>query len=96
LVKRHKLAVYPSGGYGHRIKGGYSGNSHKTMPNEQMHHDLKEIVKKKMFHIRKSGQKDIITQSSAKFAKANVHQHINKPSDVCDAILSKDGKRTKY
>jgi hypothetical protein len=74
LFGQRKLKDYPSAGYGHNVKDGYPPNSHETMPNEQMHNDLKEVVKKRMFEIRKSRRNmtslpRIIKQSAAEFPK---------------------------
>jgi hypothetical protein len=101
LFDQHKLKVYPSAGCGHNVGDGYPPNSPETTPNEQMHNDLKEVVKKRMFEIKKSRRNmtslhRIIKQSAAEFPKEKVQQRINKLSDICEAILARDGKRTKY
>jgi len=66
-----------------------------------MHNDLKEVIEKRMFDTRKSRRNmttlhRVIKQSATEFPKEKVQQHINKLSDICEAILAKDGKRTKY
>jgi hypothetical protein len=75
LFEEHRLEVYLSSGCGHGIEDGYPPNSHETMPNEQMHNDLKE-VRQKMEKSRRNTTTlhHVVKESAAEFPKEKVQQ----------------------
>ena len=101
LFESEGIDVYPSSGYGHNVKGGYPPNSHETMPNEQMHNDLKQDVYKKFNAVRSSRRKmtalhRIVKECAAEFPVAKARAKIDNLPSIFEAILARNGKRTYY
>ena len=99
LFKNEGIDVYSSAGFGHNVKGGYPPNSHETMPNEQMHNELKQTVYERFLKLppkrrTMTALHRLVKQCAAEYPLEKVRAKIEKLPSIIEAILARNGKRT--
>ncbi len=95
------IEVMPSAGRCWEVEGGYSPNSHETMPNESINSDYKDLLYKAFLKQKPSRRTmhslyNLISKTAETFPRSLVLAHIGNLPNVLQAIIDKNGKRTKY